>query len=131
MDVAIEGPFFFFTKKLAFKNKKQGACRCSRCAKRNECSSYKVQGEASGCNKSRAVALWKTKELWDSVRKMTNMTSTEKGIVTSNDPDKTNALNDFFLRFDLSPALLLHLGWLNPQIIYALPLTVGKLTALS
>lgn len=40
------------------------------------------------------------KKLWDSMKKMTNTTSAEKGIVTSNDLDKTNAPNDFFLRFD-------------------------------
>lgn len=31
------------------------------------------------------------------MKKMTTMTSTEKGTVTSNDLDKTNVLNDFVL----------------------------------
>ncbi len=39
------------------------------------------------------------KKLWDSLKKITNMTS-KKDIVTSNETDKANALNDFFLRFD-------------------------------
>lgn len=41
-----------------------------------------------------------SKELWDTMKAITNMTPAKKTLCTSDDLQKANELNDFFMRFE-------------------------------
>ena len=90
------------TRKVAFKNKDAIKCR-----QLDKVLKIKLR-EAKQVHRNQLEENFKEKNpkrLWDNMKKMTGMSSSNKPIVTGNELMFANELNDFFCRFD-SPSHL-------------------------
>ena len=89
-------------KKLAFKNRDRGGMAAAqkelnqllRTARGRQRAALEV-----------SVGNMDSKRIWDCMKKITNMNSSRKQVVSANESERANDLNDFFSRFDSDPSL--------------------------
>ncbi len=105
-------------KKLAFRNND----RAGAAAAQKELNQLMRRArEKHRVSLEEGIRSMNNKKLWDCMKKMTNMNSNRKLIVTTNDQDCANELNDYFLRFDMDSSLKVSEGFNIDSILTCNP----------